>query len=116
VSDDNNGLVTALTDIQNSNIRINGGFYTFRPEIFDYIHHGEELVREPFQRLIAKKELMAVRYDGFFVAMDTFKDKLHLEELYSGGQAPWELWKRSDASVAGAKAKGQASHNGDDQL
>jgi glucose-1-phosphate cytidylyltransferase len=66
----------------------------FRQEIFDYMRKGEEIVNEPFQRLIAKKRLLAEKYDGFWISMDTFKDRQLLEDLYSRGDAPWELWKR----------------------
>jgi NDP-sugar pyrophosphorylase family protein len=54
---------------------------------------GEELVLEPFQRLIQKKQLMAYEHDGFYAAMDTFKDKQLLDDLYARGDAPWEVWK-----------------------
>ena len=70
-----------------------GGFFMFQQAIFDYLCDGEELVLEPFQRLIAAKQLTAYAHDGFFAAMDTFKDKMHLEELYARGNAPWEVWR-----------------------
>ena len=60
---------------------MNGGFFVFRQEIFDYIEEGEELVDAPFSRLIEKQELMTYEYDGFWKAMDTFKDKQQLDEL-----------------------------------
>ncbi len=93
VSIKNSGLVTQIGDIHQSNIRINGGFYVFRKEIFEYIRDGEELVHEPFQRLIGLKKLVAYRHNGFFASMDTFKDKQHLDDLHSRGNAPWEVWK-----------------------
>jgi glucose-1-phosphate cytidylyltransferase len=54
---------------------------------------GDELVIQPFRRLIQERQLAAFEYDGFFAAMDTFKDKQHLDTLYEGGQPPWEVWK-----------------------
>ena len=75
--------------------RINGGFFVMRPAIFDYLRPGEELVEEPFQRLIGEGRLMAFPYDGFWRPMDTFKDKIHLDALHATGDAPWELWKRA---------------------
>ena len=86
-------LVDKIEDIQKSDLRINGGFFAFRKEIFRYIRDGEELVIEPFQRLIAERRLMAYPYDGFFASMDTFKDKQRLDDLYVSGKAPWEVWK-----------------------
>ena len=62
--------------------------------IFDYIRPGEELVEQPFQRLIEADQLMAYPYDGFTSSMDTFKDKQHFDELYAKGKAPWEVWLR----------------------
>ena len=87
--------VRGLQLVGQSNVRVNGGFFVFRSEIFDYIREGEELVLEPFQRLIAKRELLAVPYDGFWRNMDTFKDKIALDELWERGQAPWCVWKKS---------------------
>jgi NDP-sugar pyrophosphorylase family protein len=80
---------------------INGGFFVLSPEIFDYIEPGEELVEQPFQRLIEADQLMAYPYDGFTASMDTFKDKQHFDELYSKGKAPWEVWLREPGSSNG---------------
>ncbi len=76
-----------------SSLWSNGGFFIFRQSIFDYLHEGEELVEEPFQRLIQEGRLVAFRHEGFWACMDTFKEKQQLEELYVGGRAPWERWK-----------------------
>ena len=81
------GRVTAIEDIARSHLRINGGFFVFRRDIFEHMRDGEELVREPFQRLVEKHELLAHEYDGFWQAMDTFKDRQRLEELHAGGGA-----------------------------
>jgi glucose-1-phosphate cytidylyltransferase len=96
VHSDERGRVTALEDIAKSRLRINGGFFIFKQEIFEYMREGEELVNEPFQRLLQRDELLAYRYDGFWQAMDTFKDRQALEQRYSVGDAPWEVWKRQD--------------------
>ena len=86
-------VVTDVAPINQSGIRINGGFFIFRTELFNYMRAGEELVAQPFQRLIREEQLLAHRYDGFWGCMDTFKDKQQLEELYTKGEAPWEVWK-----------------------
>ena len=96
VNADEQGRVLAIEDIARSHLRINGGFFVFRRDIFDHMRDGEELVNEPFQRLLAQDQLLAYRYDGFWQAMDTFKDRQKLEELYSSGSAPWELWKNTE--------------------
>jgi glucose-1-phosphate cytidylyltransferase len=74
-----------------SDIWINGGYFVFRREIFDYIRDGEELVLEPFNRLIAKGALMAYRYDGFWRNMDTLRDRQVLEEMIESGKTLWRL-------------------------
>ena len=61
---------------------------------------GEELVVEPFQRLIQVEQLVARRYDGFWMSMDTFKDKQQLDDLYNRGDAPWEVWKQAKKQPA----------------
>ena len=94
------GEVTNICPLNQSNIWINGGFFVLRNEIFRYIHPGDELVREPFQRLIEKGALLAYKYSGFWQCMDTFKDKQRLEEL-NQGSAPWKVWNHN--SVAGAE-------------
>jgi glucose-1-phosphate cytidylyltransferase len=89
----NGSLVSEVRTIKNGSLRINGGFFIFKNRIFDYIRPKEELVLEPFQRLIEEKQLIGYPYDGFWMSMDTFKDKQHLESLYADGTAPWEVWK-----------------------
>jgi glucose-1-phosphate cytidylyltransferase len=86
------GVVTGISELRRSSIRINGGFFVLKREIFKYLRPGEELVVEPFRRLIHEKQLAAYEYDGFFTAMDTFKDKQQLDALYDEGAAPWMVW------------------------
>jgi glucose-1-phosphate cytidylyltransferase len=93
VSVKNGGTVTAIKDIQNSNIRINGGYYVFKKAIFDYLDGESELVEKPFQRLIDEGQLTTYRYNGFWASMDTFKDKQLLEDMHSSGNVPWQVWQ-----------------------
>ena len=86
--------VTRLEHVTRSPVRINGGYFVLRREIFDYLNPGEELVIEAFARLIEKKEVLCVPYDGFWQNMDTFKDKMQLDEMMSKGVAPWRVWAR----------------------
>jgi len=92
VNDDD--TVKSISHLTRSGLRINGGYFVFRPEIYDYMEEGDELVEAPFQRLIAAQQLLGYRYDGFWANMDTFKDKRMLEEVFFQGKAPWELWKK----------------------
>jgi glucose-1-phosphate cytidylyltransferase len=89
----NGSLVSEIRAINDGNLRINGGYFVFKKKIFDYMREKEELVIEPFHRLVAEKQLIGYPYDGFWASMDTFKDKQQLESLYAGGGAPWEVWK-----------------------
>lgn len=89
VQADGDGVVESLESLASADIRINGGYFVFRREIFDVIEPGEELVQEPFGRLIERRDLLAYAYDGFWEPMDTIKDKQKLDALLDGGQAPW---------------------------
>lgn len=93
VEADPGGAVTSIKHIGESGARMNGGFMVLRQEIFSYMRDGEELVEEPFRRLIAEGKLMAYPYEGFWACMDTFKEKQRLDELFARGDAPWEIWR-----------------------
>jgi glucose-1-phosphate cytidylyltransferase len=88
-----NSLVADIHPIDNGEVRVNGGFFIFKKEIFNYMRDKEELVMEPFHRLVQEKQLVGYVYDGFWASMDTFKDRQQLESLYQTGSAPWEIWK-----------------------
>jgi glucose-1-phosphate cytidylyltransferase len=116
---DDSGHVQSIRHIRDSGMRINGGFFVLRNRVFDYMNDGDELVEEPFRRLAAERRLVAYKYDGFWACMDTFREKQLLEDMYTRGQVPWEVWKphlssgRAPGSngtkapvLAGAKAAG----------
>jgi len=86
------GVVASIDHITKSGARINGGFMVLRQEIFKYLHEGEDLVEEPFRRLIADGKLMAHAHEGFWACMDTFKERQELEDTYGRGSAPWVVW------------------------
>lgn len=85
--------VREITDFRTTDLWINGGYFVLRREIFEYLNENEELVIEPFKRLIAEGKLVAMRHYSFWKAMETFKDKHELDVMYEQGRAPWELWK-----------------------
>jgi glucose-1-phosphate cytidylyltransferase len=87
------GRVMELQPVRETGLLVNCGFFVFRPTIFDYMRDGEELVAEPFSRLIANDQLMGYRYDRFW-CMDTFKEQQELTDLCARGEAPWEVWKQ----------------------
>ncbi len=100
VSHDRDGRVTGVLDAEQADAWINAGFFAFRSTIFDYMRPGEELVLEPFRRLIAARKLVAFPYTGFWRCCDTFKDLQTLEGLLAHGPAPWELWRRRSPAPA----------------
>lgn len=73
---------------------INAGFFVFNRKVFDYLK-GDDCIleREPLERLAREGELMAYRHNGFFYAMDTYRDYKFLNELWDKGQTPWEKWR-----------------------
>jgi glucose-1-phosphate cytidylyltransferase len=93
------GLVTAIKKVTQSDVRINAGFFVLKNDIFRYMRPGEELVVEPFQRLIQEQQLAAYEYDGFFAAMDTFRDKQQLDDLHESGRHPWEVWRQTNGEA-----------------
>jgi glucose-1-phosphate cytidylyltransferase len=72
---------------------INAGFFVLSPKVLDYIE-GDDTSWEdrPLEALANDGELRAFKHHGFWHAMDTMRDKAHLEELWSSGQAPWKTW------------------------
>jgi glucose-1-phosphate cytidylyltransferase len=96
------GTVNAIQSMTDANIWINGGYFILRREIFRYIQPGEELVYEPFRRLMAERKVRSHRYGGFWQCMDTFRDKQILEELEASGSAPWCVWKNGGRQTAPA--------------
>jgi glucose-1-phosphate cytidylyltransferase len=89
VTFDGENHVATMQDVTKADLWVNAGFFVFRQEIFDYIRPGEDLVEEPFLRLIEEERLIAYPYEGFWAPMDTLKDKHVLETLLASGQAPW---------------------------
>ena len=94
------GPVARLGAITDQDLLINGGFFIFRREIFDFIREGEELVEEPFQRLIAARRLLGFRWSGFWRCMDTFKDKIAFDRMEGRDDCPWMIWRDSPAAAA----------------
>jgi glucose-1-phosphate cytidylyltransferase len=89
---DPDGHVESIRPVSETSLLINGGFFALRQEIFDYVEAGEELVVEPFARLIKERRLLGYRYERFW-CMDTFKEQQQLSDMYASGTAPWEVWR-----------------------
>jgi glucose-1-phosphate cytidylyltransferase len=86
--------VSSIHSVERADLWINGGFFVFKKEIFDYIREGEELVQEPFHRLIAENQLVGYRHRGFWACMDTLKEKKMFDEMYARGNMPWAVWEQ----------------------
>jgi glucose-1-phosphate cytidylyltransferase len=72
---------------------INGGFFVLSPDVLDYIADDNTTwEREPLERLAQEGNLAAYQHHGFWQPMDTLRDKIHLEELWQSGKAPWKVW------------------------
>jgi glucose-1-phosphate cytidylyltransferase len=91
---DDDGWVSRMTPVASANLWMNAGYFAFRQEIFSYIHDGEELVVEPFRRLIQERRLTSHKHDGFWASMDTYKEKQTLDDLFHRGSAPWLVWNK----------------------
>lgn len=83
------GHVREFRSSARADIWINGGYFLMRGEIFDYMNEHEELVLEPFERLIAENKLMAYKHEGFWRSMDTLRDWQSLQEMVEHGDMPW---------------------------
>lgn len=72
------------------------GFFVFEPQVLDYLSADPDCIleRSPLERLAAEGQLMAYRHEGFFFAMDTYREYLYLNELWSKNQAPWATWRK----------------------
>lgn len=96
VSLGSNGRVNGIIPANESDTWINGGFFVFKKDIFDYIKEDEDLVREPFHRLIAKSELVAYKNPGFWACVDTFKEKKMFDDMHARGDTAWAVWETTN--------------------
>ena len=73
---------------------INGGFFVFEPEVFDYLQDGDMTILErgPLETLSKEQKLTAFKHNGFWFPMDTLRDKRYLENLWNAKKAPWKIW------------------------
>jgi glucose-1-phosphate cytidylyltransferase len=75
-------------------VRVNGGFFVLSPKIIDLIKDDSTVwERGPMESLAMKGQMSAFNHDGFWQPMDTLRDKIFLQKLWSEGNAPWKIWK-----------------------
>jgi glucose-1-phosphate cytidylyltransferase len=90
---DSESRIIAFTPAAEMNMRINGGYFVLKQDIFEYLHEGEDLVMNACVRAAADGRMLAIPYDGFWAAMDTLKERSWLEDLYRTGRSPWAVWQ-----------------------
>jgi glucose-1-phosphate cytidylyltransferase len=93
IETDDDGRVSGFRSAATLPMRINGGFFVFRREIFDYIDEGEDLLTESCLKVAQQGRMLAIPFDGFWAPMDTLKERAGLEDLYVHGRSPWTLWR-----------------------
>jgi glucose-1-phosphate cytidylyltransferase len=108
---DEAGHVTQVTAVRDLRQWENGGYFVLRPEVFDYLHEGEDLVEDALVRLVPRRKVLAYPYKGYWSPADTVKERIQLEEMYYRGDCPWMVWdpERSHGPAAvpvSAKATG----------
>ncbi|MCL5038064.1 MAG: glucose-1-phosphate cytidylyltransferase [Chloroflexi bacterium] len=94
LSVDGNGVTGFLEKPMGDGSWINGGFFVLEPEVFDLLKGmGTVWEREPMEKLAGKGQLSAYKHRGFWMPMDTLRDKMRIEELWDKGKAPWKVWE-----------------------
>lgn len=97
VQADGRGRVESVRSPAECGLRINGGFFVFRPEVFEWLAPGEDLVDGLFPRLVSRQQLFAHPHDGFWACMDTPKDWVALQEMETARRTPWKAWRQAGA-------------------
>ena len=87
-----NGQVRGFKEKPRSEHWINGGFFCFEPDLFDYLNERSVLERDPLERLAADGRLNGYRHTGFWECMDTYKDSVQLNDLWQKENPPWKIW------------------------
>jgi len=86
------GLITQVIPMQDLRQWENGGYFVLRPDIFDHLHEGDDLVDDAIVRLVPQGRVLAYAYKGYWTPADTVKERAHLEEMYERGTCPWMIW------------------------
>ncbi len=95
------GLITQVTPMQDLRQWENGGYFVLRPEIFDHLNEGEDLVEDAImRRLVPQRRVLAYPYKGYWSPADTVKERAQLEEMYQQGNCPWMIWDPERSGLA----------------
>ena len=90
----NSGQVDKFLEKPRTESFASAGFFVFHRRVFDYLGNDDACVleHEPLERLAADGQLVAYQHEGFFYAMDTYREYQYLNELWASNQAPWRVW------------------------
>ena len=89
-----NGIAKSFTEKPKLNGLINGGFMVVNKKVFDYIPEEDCMfVQDPLRNIAKNSELAVYEHNGFWIAIDTFKDIKRVNELWNLGEKPWEIWE-----------------------
>lgn len=90
-----NGQVASFTEKPQLQGWVNAGFFVFSRKVLEYLEGPDcYMEREVMERLVREGQLMAFRHNGFFFAMDTYREYLALNKMWNQGQAPWKVWDK----------------------
>lgn len=97
---DTSGGVTAFREKPQLGDYVSGGFFVFDRRVFDYLSPASDVVLEgePMRRLVAERELVGYRHDGFFFSIDTYRDYLHVQKMWDSGNRPWAYWAAGETT------------------
>ena len=94
--------ISGISTLQDRPLWENGGYFVLRPEIFDYLPPGGDLIADGCAALAKEGRMMAHRHRGFWQPADTVKERNALEVAYRTGDRPWMLWEGRAGTPAGA--------------
>jgi len=101
---DDDGLISQVTPMRDLRQWENGGYFVLRPEIFDYLQEGEDLVEDAImRRLVPRRSVLAYPYKGYWSPADTVKERAQLEEMYQRGHCPWMIWDADRSSAVASR-------------
>jgi glucose-1-phosphate cytidylyltransferase len=89
---DDSGVITHVVPVRELRQWENGGYFVLRPEVFNYLHEGEDLLGDAIPRLVQRRKVLAYPYKGYWTPADTVKERAKLEEMYYRGNCPWMVW------------------------
>ena len=101
---DDSGVITQVKPVRELLQWENGGYFVLRPEIFDYLDEGEDLVGDAIPRLVQERRVLATPYQGFWMSADTVKERAQLEDMYHRGDCPWMVWDPERSGLRSAPA------------